>query len=354
MEEVIFRLSNGDESAEEIRISDGVTTLPDGLFRRCAALKRVYLPKSVTRLGHGLFSGLSDIDVYYCGRADAFRKMTEDIREERDIYHEGKYDRQPFNSGEGSYYSKARVLIRFDFGSKNLRVHTEDEVLYYHLSLDACEELSLPPSVDTISSETLRNKESLRSVRIPDTVKRIGYAAFAYAEKLQEVYIPDSVEDIDRRAFFGCVSLVKVRLPKGLKRISNEAFCCCRSLSELSLPEGLLILGDYALSETALTSATLPKGLTVLGDWAFSKCKELKSVTLPDGLKALPKSIFNRCEGLTEITLPPYVKRVGEDAFAYCTSLASVYYLGEKEPKFDEGALTGTDGVKIIRVDGID
>ena len=350
MEEIVYRLKDGDEALEEIRVEEGVTTLPDHAFRRAAALKRLYLPISVVRLGHGLFEGLADIDIYYGGSAESWRRITEDIREERDIYHEGKYDHQPFNSGFGSYYSKTVVLIHFDYRAKNLCVHTADgEEICYNAIVDAEEELKLHPSVKTIAYDTVRNKESLRAVRIPETVTRLGDEAFAYAEELCEVYIPDSVEFIDRRAFFGCTALKRVRLPKGVKHIGTEAFCCCRALSEINLPEGLITLGDYALSDTALTEVRLPLSIENLGAWAFASSKELTKVDIPDGLVKLPRYIFTGCTELKAITLPETVMKI-EPTATVDSAVEVIYYRGETPPKFVGGAAAAPKGLRLEKL----
>ena len=94
-------------------------------------------------------------------------------------------------------------------------------------------------------------------------VVAIADAAFAYAGLLTSITLPESVEQISSNAFFRCGSLTDVALPNGLREIGPKAFDLCESLRSLRLPNALETLAPDAFNRcSSLTELLVSPGNT--------------------------------------------------------------------------------------------
>ncbi len=82
-------------------------------------------------------------------------------------------------------------------------------------------------------------------------------------------------------------------------------------------------IGDYAFSETNVSSLHLPATVTRLGSYAFYRCNSLFFLNI-DGVELIDEATFAECKILNEVSLPS-VKVIWKDAFARCPDLSKVY-----------------------------
>ena len=110
----------------------------------------------------------------------------------------------------------------------------------------------------------------------------------------------------------------------GLTEIPSKAFKECRYLTGVNIPSSVTSIGEYAFSDSPLSSVTIPDSVTSIGEYAFSRCERLTSVTIPDTVTSIGDSAFYNCSSLTNVTIPSSVTSIGGNAFSGCESLTSV------------------------------
>ncbi|MDR2394295.1 MAG: leucine-rich repeat domain-containing protein [Treponema sp.] len=151
----------------------------------------------------------------------------------------------------------------------------------------------------------------LRSILIPEGVRVIGEYAFAHT-KLTTVHIPATVTSIGEGAF-AIKSLQAITVSQeNLHFTSGEGILFDKSLQTLiayprgkegahyGIPSGLRIIGDYAFTETPVSSVSIPRGVGLIGSYAFAHTK------------------------LTSVSIPSSVSKIGTHAFAFCRQLINV------------------------------
>jgi hypothetical protein len=155
-------------------------------------------------------------------------------------------------------------------------------------------------TVTAIGENAFYGCSHLTNVELPGTIQSIGDLAF-YSAGLQRIEIPSSVLSIGRYAFRYCTSLINVQIHDGITSIEEGTFYFCRSLDSISIPNSVTTIGDYAFSESGITTLELPSSVTTLGNFAFEYCTKLNSIVIPKSITAIANGCFLRCSNLKEI-----------------------------------------------------
>lgn len=123
---------------------------------------------------------------------------------------------------------------------------------------------------------------------------------------------------------------VKVVVPDGVTSIGENALRRQDeqnySIVEVELPASLTSIGNYAFTNTRISSVNIPANVTEIGEHAFHGCTSLTSVTFAKRTEALLIKVwsFAGCAALKTIDLPANTT-VNQFAFDGCTSLLWVY-----------------------------
>ena len=146
------------------------------------------------------------------------------------------------------------------------------------------ESVTIPSTVETMGNGSgqgvFENCIALKNVTIAEGVKSIGVAAtFAGCTSLRSITIPSTVETISSGMFENCTALKNVTISNGLKYIDDSlVFGGCTSLESITIPSSVIYMGYNTFTGcTSLTNITLEKGSTLnpdnASDWGIDTTK---------------------------------------------------------------------------------
>lgn len=270
---------------ETVRLSGGLSEIPDQMFNGVSTLKSVEMGSGVTRIGHRAFQGCSSLETF---------DMPSTINTLGDYAFAGCSKIQEINlSGVVS------------FGQ------------YVFQNCSALESVTFSPDLERIP-DYLLSGSGLKTIVIPEGVKDIGVEAFYNCTVLTTVELPSTLTTIADRAFKNCSALVTADGSSGLIAVGEEAFSGCSKLGVLTLPEGMLTIGTKAFYGCSKLNPHIASTLTSLGSYAFySTAITNENAVWPAALTTIPEYTFRSCSKLTAFTIPAHVESIGDYAFAY-------------------------------------
>lgn len=332
------------EKIKTVIIESGVTSIGDFAFYRCEQLASVIISNTVLSIGSFAFSSSHEIT---------------NITIPDSVVTIGSYSFACSNKlnniiipdsvtslGEKAFWSCT--------GLDSITIH--DNILIDESAFDNCKikNLIISRGSETIKSNMVVCKSTIKCVFIPDSVTSIGEKAFSDCTGLTSITIPNSVTSIGDRAFNGCTGLksagpigggyniefawtdkfpsgafnyctglTSVVIPDTVKSIGTRAFAGCDNLKSITIPNSVTEICDSAFSGCGLESIAITNGVTSIGDYAFTCCYSLKSITIADSVTSIGKSAFQQCTKLININIPDSVTSIGSSAFFMCTELKS-------------------------------
>lgn len=274
-----------------VELPEGVTEIPDQVFKTCYDLQKVILPESVKKIGESAFENCSSL------KAIEIPLGVEEI------------DREAFSNS-------------------------------------ALESIALPPKLKCVEPGTFNNCENLASVTLNEGLEEIGDGAFA-GTAITELTMPSTLQKIGIRAFGGC-GLLSLTLNEGLESIEESAFGGCE-IKPLTLPSTLKTLGDDAF-EAKVIEGQLPDGLETISGRLnentkvnsnfimdengviFNKEKTAILATtkdiageyrIPDGIVSIEREAFIG-QTISNIIWNQELETIGHAAFRNCKNLTSI------------------------------
>lgn len=317
-------------------MSEGVTSLGDGVFSDNKQLPSITLPASLTSMGKNVFNNCPGLKNIFVVQGNTV-----------------------YASENGVLYSADKAtVVKYPEGKKDV-------------------DFTVPVSVKTIGDYAFANNRSIQSVKLPEGVKVLGNYAFSKSTGLTSLELGNSLESIGDLAFWNCSMLETLSIPPSLHSIGRNAFYGCSDLKfvvasektrtllkssgiaddniTLSAPtaeptfvvngvmykvlseandgqKGTVQIGDgETLATDANGSLSIPanvdrdgKNYTVVSvaPNAFRNSK-LTSVTLPEGIKTIGKSAFRGAQ-LTSFEMPSTVEQIDEASFCMASKLMNI------------------------------
>ncbi len=344
----------GDE--EELLLSVSITKINNYACNNLPKLKLVNIPKSVTDIGFGVFSGCKNIEtirlpfVGKCTEAFGYIFGTSSYdggvatAQQNDNAQEVYYIPEKLNNvviNSGEIYSGA-------FTSCNNIKNMELNANYSKGALKGCgglEKLSLTLSSDYPIGYVFGATDFKGSESVAQSYYYHDYGNKEYIE--ETYYIPKSLihvkfkgNSLSGYALANCCYIKSVEISESITNIGSYAFYGCTGLTSITIPDSVTSIGERAFYEcTGLTtSITISDSVISVGSSAFFGCKGLTAVYIEDIAKWCAISFGDEYANpllyahnlylndmlVTDLVIPDSVTSIGSFAFCYCTRLASV------------------------------
>ena len=320
------------KSLKQVKLSNKLKIIQDGMFKGCTSLTSIVIPNSVT-----------DIDSYAFSGCTSLANVT--LSENLVKLGSGVFSNTPYQNNivpeDGiTYIGKIAVACSKDVTSITIKEGTisiSDEMCREYKNLTT---VTLPSSIRHIGKKAFYYT-AINSINLPEGLLSIGEMAFYYCS-LKVVTLPESLQEMGEMVFDGCNSLIQVNF--NARKISGGSyiFSSTKGLEKVVFGPNVEYIPEYAFMYSSLVKATFKErtGDTHLyiDNEAFSECKSLTSISLPLGTDSIGSRMFFNCESLRSIDIPDGIQEIGKygtegyGCFYGCKSLTSL-----KIPKGVEG-----------------
>ncbi|MCQ2070257.1 MAG: leucine-rich repeat domain-containing protein [archaeon] len=258
--------------AVSVYVNDGVTAIPDNMFRGSDIKALVIMTRDLVKIGDSAFYGcknLSSVTMPYIrvigGYAFQYCSSLTSVSLHGSIESIGGYA-----------FSRCAKLDRVVF-------YGEPELGNGVFHSD-------PALVSFIGMSDYFNAD--KTMLIVDGVLK-AYCAGCTAT---DVAVPEGVTSIGMYAFAGCNNIVNLNIPAGVAEVNAWAFAECSSLKKVSFPAGLTFMSTTGLDKTfykadgtACKSTSDFKGrMFILNNGAFRE--NVSYIDLVDGMSVCPTS----------------------------------------------------------------
>lgn len=279
---------------EKIILGEGITSITQNEFSKCAKLDYIYLSDNIKTFGDKCFNNCNSIKKIHIPD-----KLT-------------RYGSQIFygchNLNEFVSYNKKYV-------SDDNRCYIKNSRLYFFAEGDIEEnsEYIIPDTVFYINDFAFRNCTKLCGIELPNTLKTIGKYAFAECSNmyLTNNTIPNNITNIGIYAFKDCINIKGISIP------NNSNF--------IYIPSGAF----KGCTNMFLKDNTIPNNIISIQDEAFENCGNINITSISNNLTIIGKKSFKGCTDLNISNLPNSLNRIGESAFEGCIKFKGSYLLKE-------------------------
>lgn len=215
---------SGCTSLQSLALPSGLTAIGNWAFSGCTGLGSITVPQSVTNVGTSAFSGCTAL-------------KTADVRS---------------NIVSSEMFNGCTALTKVSMSDN---VKSVGGSAFYGCS--NLVDIGFGSNVTEIGTYAFNRCNALKTVNIGAKVVSVGASAFRSCERLETVVIPASVKQLGERAFAYCGNLKNVSLVEGLTTIGYAAFEYDGNLKSIYIPASVVSIGRYAFNETGLGSGTV-------------------------------------------------------------------------------------------------
>ena len=274
-------------------IPDGVTTIGEAAFSKCAELTSLVIPNSVTTIEDGAFSGCSGLTSVYIGTG---------------LEHIGEYIfNECDNLKTAEINSNALVSKNYSIGEINAGG------LFWGAPI---EEVILGEDVTSIGDYAF-TKCGMLSIKMSDNVTKIGDYAFQQCLSLTSIELSNNLTYIGKWAFTMCFNLLSITIPQSVRCIDQIAFYWCDKLTKVVINSNEVVARENEQFYT-LRSCFGP---------------QVKEFILGEDVRKIAYIACSESEKLTTVTLSSNLKCIDDSAFHKCTSIADMYCYAEQVPE---------------------
>lgn len=223
------------------------------------------------------------------------------------------------------------------------------------------ERITIPDSIGKIGKNIFWGCESLEQVTFPEGTEKIPDGCFIGCSSLTEFEYPESVTEIGEQAFFQS-GLVSADIPDTVTVIGADAFNMCQKITSLTYPANISVDHGAFANCSSLKELSFEEGVSELPQYCFKNCTALTDIRLPDSIRLIDIGCFSGCTGLKYAELCISKDGYGDDMdymaeeytyswFYGCDSLEYVL-LSDKTEMADYRSLMAGTMLKGIYVPG--
>ena len=265
-----------------IVIPESLTYLPERCFMRCEKLTEVVMHDGITELGDWCFSSTDALEAI-----DLPKGLTE----------------IPWGCFSGSGLKRVSIPD----GVTTLRVNA-------FFGCASLEEVEIPDSVTMIYDHAFARTKSLKTIELPAGLTATSYGMFS-GSGLESITLPDGMIGLSRDTFLDCKYLTTVVMPDSMEIFGEYCFARCTSLKSLELPKNTRVVEYGAFDSSGLEQIVIPEGCTHVGGYAFSDCDSLTEVVFPDSVFYIGDYTFRMNDAIETVVLPASLKSVPRGMF---------------------------------------
>ena len=189
-----------------IVLKEGVKEIEGLAFMGCSNLQQVTLPKSLKKVGYGVFNNCTLLNkVIYNGSVADWCKI--DFIRSNIPFIASRTDELGISNP--IYLAKSMFI-----GGKLV------------------ENLVIPKEVEKVGDYAFVNG-NFKAITIEEGVQSLGKYAFYHCDQVEEIIVPDSVKNIESFCFNGCEKLKKIVIGQGVKMKGMMLFKNCDNLEAI-------------------------------------------------------------------------------------------------------------------------
>lgn len=305
-----------------LNVPEGIRTIGELVALGSNNLRKVILPRSVTRLQDHAFAGRGTEQIREIRFTPALKQIGSHA-----------FGNNPWTAsfGDGPIVINGQ-LCKYASPEANLVIPEGITGICPEVFKDnqTIRQVVFPRSLRTIGAQAFAGCENLVSAELPESLVVLGAAAFYRCRKLTRMELPDALEEIGKDAFHNCGSLIHVGIGRHTRRIGSSAFEECGRLKTVEMGTSVESIGTNAFYNCPnLESIQLPPGLQELGCGAFNRCTALKAIQIPAGITRIQRDTFRGCRSLERLRLHDNIGSVGNAAFQDCSGLREIVLPGQ-------------------------
>ncbi len=227
------------DNLKNINIEEGMTKIPAGLFANNDSIEEIKLPDTITSIGNDAFYKCSALKTIDCSKVESM---------------------------ESGAFNSCASLETITLSNDQERIAE-----YGFYACTSLKEIVLPESLQSIADNAFSSCSALSEITLNEGITTIGNYAFSNCSALESITLPDSLQSFGNNCFQNCAKLATIKLGAGVKAIPDYAFYEDPALTKIILPQQVTSIGANAFANcTGLTEITINRNVTSIGDNAFS------------------------------------------------------------------------------------
>lgn len=312
------------ESLKQLTVSDQTTSLAQSFVQNCYSLKSISISNRVKSISANALEALREIE-----RLPIPNSVTNFSQSNLG----GMFCLKSIE-----YPTMATTVPSVGYGAQLKSITVPNGVTTYGGNSAyqySVESVSLPSTLETLSSGAFYGMKLLKSITLPTGLKSIGGNCFCGCEHIESLSIPSTVTTISQGAFDGMYSIQSLTIPSNVSFIETCTFRYCHLLENLVLPIGIKLKNN---ASNAFYDCWMLKHISIGFDGtnvpssAFYNCQKLLDFTISNTVTTIKSGAFQQCYSLTAITIPGNVTSIESNAFNSCYNLEEVHLLPTNPP----------------------